>query len=85
MYSNDADTVREALCFFMDEKQGYKTSYVQFPQRYHNINKNDTYSCISRVTHEVQIQIFSLICVKNVKKSFLLRLKLLFFLICFKD
>lgn len=55
MYSNDADTVRDVLCFFMDEKQGYKTSYVQFPQRYHNINKNDTYSSISRVIHEIEL------------------------------
>ncbi|KAI7985499.1 Cellulose synthase-like protein E6 [Camellia lanceoleosa] len=28
MYSNDSDAIKEALCFFMDEKHGHKTSYV---------------------------------------------------------
>lgn len=57
MYSNDSDSIREALCFFMDEEKGYKTSYVQYPQRYYNINKNDTYSNIQRVVHEVSFEI----------------------------
>lgn len=55
MYSNDSDSIREALCFFMDEEKGYKTSYVQYPQRYYNINKNDTYSNIQRVVHEIEL------------------------------
>ncbi|KAI7981488.1 Cellulose synthase-like protein E6 [Camellia lanceoleosa] len=29
MYSNDSDAIKEALCFFMDEKHGHKTSYIE--------------------------------------------------------
>ncbi|KAM4092146.1 hypothetical protein ACB094_06G015400 [Castanea mollissima] len=45
MYANDADTVREALCFFMDDKRGHEISFVQYPQNYDNIMKNDIYGC----------------------------------------
>ncbi|KAL2475994.1 Cellulose synthase-like protein E1 [Abeliophyllum distichum] len=44
MYANDPDTIRDALCFFMDEKKGHQISYVQYPQRFSNITKNDIYS-----------------------------------------
>ncbi|KAK7299922.1 hypothetical protein RJT34_10751 [Clitoria ternatea] len=44
MYSNSADTIREILCFFMDEKNGHDIAYVQFPQCYNNITKNDHYA-----------------------------------------
>ncbi|CAI9772785.1 unnamed protein product [Fraxinus pennsylvanica] len=44
MYSTDPDAIRDALCFFMDEKQGQQISYVQYPQSYENITKNDIYS-----------------------------------------
>ncbi|KAL3352503.1 hypothetical protein AABB24_020479, partial [Solanum stoloniferum] len=55
MYSNDPDAIRESLCFFMDEKQGYKVAYVQYPQRYNNATKNDIYGNIARVTHEIEL------------------------------
>ncbi|KAI7981613.1 Cellulose synthase-like protein E6 [Camellia lanceoleosa] len=51
MYSNDSDAIKEALCFFMDEKHGHKTSYVQHPQSYNNITKNDIYSNVASTTH----------------------------------
>ncbi|XP_060673780.1 cellulose synthase-like protein E6 isoform X1 [Ziziphus jujuba] len=44
MYANDADTIREILCFFMDEKEGHEVAYVQLPQNYDNLTKNDIYS-----------------------------------------
>ncbi|CAI9760367.1 unnamed protein product [Fraxinus pennsylvanica] len=44
MYSNDPDAIWDALCFFMDEKQGQQISYVQYPQSFENITKNDLYS-----------------------------------------
>ncbi|XP_049345478.1 cellulose synthase-like protein E6 [Solanum verrucosum] len=55
MYSNDPDAIRESLCFFMDEKQGYKVAYVQYPQRYNNATKNDIYGNVARVTHEIEL------------------------------
>ncbi|KAF3783546.1 Cellulose synthase-like protein E6 [Nymphaea thermarum] len=43
MYSNDSQSVRDALCFFMDEKTGRQVAFVQFPQRFNNVTKNDIY------------------------------------------
>ncbi|KAI7993157.1 Cellulose synthase-like protein E6 [Camellia lanceoleosa] len=45
MYSNDSDAIKEALCFFMDEKHGHKTSYVQHPQSYNNIQEQYLFEC----------------------------------------
>ncbi|KAI8018846.1 Cellulose synthase-like protein E6 [Camellia lanceoleosa] len=55
MYSNDSDAIKEALCFFMDEKHGHKTSYVQHPQSYNNITKNDIYSNVASTTHLIEL------------------------------
>ncbi|KAM7499011.1 hypothetical protein LguiA_023425 [Lonicera macranthoides] len=55
MYSNDTDTVRDAMCFFMDEKQGHEISYVQFPQRYENITKNDIYGNEVSPVHKIEL------------------------------
>lgn len=41
MYSNDLDAIKDALCFFMDEERGHEVSYVQFPQNYNNLKKNN--------------------------------------------
>ena len=43
MYSNNSEIVREALCFFMDEEKGHEIAYVQFPQDYNNLTRNDLY------------------------------------------
>jgi len=43
MYSNNSKSVRDALCFFMDEEKGHKIAYVQFPQSFENVTKNDLY------------------------------------------
>ncbi|TKY57409.1 Cellulose synthase protein E6 [Spatholobus suberectus] len=43
MYSNNADTIKEILCFFLDETKGHDIAYVQFPQCYNNITKHDHY------------------------------------------
>lgn len=53
MYANDADTVREAVCFFMDERKGHEISFVQFPQNFENITKNDIYGCSCSVVNKV--------------------------------
>ncbi|RZC81979.1 hypothetical protein C5167_044568 [Papaver somniferum] len=42
MYSNDPTTPLQMLCFMLDSKMS-KYGYVQFPQRFHGINKNDIY------------------------------------------
>ncbi|KAF7815987.1 cellulose synthase-like protein E6 [Senna tora] len=54
MYSNNADTIQEALCFFMDQKQGHHIAYVQFPQNFNNINKNDLYANSFPVSSQIE-------------------------------
>ncbi|XP_031478905.1 cellulose synthase-like protein E6 isoform X2 [Nymphaea colorata] len=54
MYSNDSQSVRDALCFFMDEKTGSRTAFVQFPQRFDNITKNDIYDASLLLFTEVE-------------------------------
>ncbi|CAL1373630.1 unnamed protein product [Linum trigynum] len=45
MYSNDPKTPLRAMCYFCDPNLGPENSaYVQFPQKYHGINKNDIYA-----------------------------------------
>ncbi|KAJ3677536.1 hypothetical protein LUZ60_003260 [Juncus effusus] len=43
MYSNNSDSIRDALCFFLDEEKGQNIGFVQYPQNYNNLTKNDTY------------------------------------------
>ncbi|XP_073124446.1 cellulose synthase-like protein E6 [Henckelia pumila] len=55
MYANDPDAIQDALCFFLDEKQGKSISYVQHPQRYSNITKNDIYANVAYATNEFEL------------------------------
>ncbi|PON31559.1 Cellulose synthase [Parasponia andersonii] len=55
MYSNNADTIRETLCFFMDEKKGDEFAFVQFPQKYNNLTKNDIYTNNASQIDEVEL------------------------------
>lgn len=43
MYSNNSETIKDALCFFMDEERGHEFAFIQLPQHYNNITKNDIY------------------------------------------
>ncbi|KAI3693699.1 hypothetical protein L1987_76649 [Smallanthus sonchifolius] len=53
MYSNDPETPLRALCYFMDPNADPKLGFVQFPQRFSTINKNDIYA--SEFKPETQI------------------------------
>ncbi|EXB51025.1 Cellulose synthase-like protein E6 [Morus notabilis] len=55
MYSNNADTIQEILCFFMDEKKGDEFAFVQFPQYYNNTTKNDVYANVCAAANEVEL------------------------------
>lgn len=55
MYANNPDAIREALCFFMDDKRGHEIAFVQYPQRFRNITKNDIYASHVHVVPEVYI------------------------------
>ncbi|KAJ6423706.1 hypothetical protein OIU84_024641 [Salix udensis] len=54
MYSNDPLAVRDALCFFMDEEKSHDIAFVQFPQCFANVTKNDPYSSFMRVITDVE-------------------------------
>ena len=43
MYSNDPQTPLRALCYLLDPSMDPKLGYIQFPQIFHGINKNDIY------------------------------------------
>lgn len=48
-YSNNSQSLRDALCFFMDDKQSLNIAFVQYPQCFDNITKNDLYGNYLRV------------------------------------
>ncbi|XP_077214534.1 cellulose synthase-like protein E6 [Tasmannia lanceolata] len=55
MYSNNSESVRDALCFFMDEEKGHDIGFVQFPQSFNNLTKNDLYASSLRIVSEVDL------------------------------
>ncbi|XP_062088075.1 cellulose synthase-like protein E6 isoform X3 [Humulus lupulus] len=58
MYSNNSESVRDALCFFLDEKKGQELAFVQFPQAFENLTENDIYGSSLRVLMEVELRGF---------------------------
>ncbi|KAJ7960952.1 putative Cellulose synthase [Quillaja saponaria] len=54
MYSNNSQSLRDALCFLMDEEKGHEIAFVQFAQKFENITKNDIYSNSLRIIFEVE-------------------------------
>ncbi|GJZ77991.1 cellulose synthase-like protein E6 [Tanacetum coccineum] len=52
MYSNNSESIRDAMCFFMDQSN---IAFVQFPQNFDNLTRNDVYSNSLRVINEVEI------------------------------
>ncbi|OVA19763.1 Cellulose synthase [Macleaya cordata] len=54
MYSNSSESIRDALCFFMDEEKGHEIAYVQFPQNFNNISKHDLYGGALAVIRDVE-------------------------------
>ncbi|KAG6577129.1 Cellulose synthase-like protein G3, partial [Cucurbita argyrosperma subsp. sororia] len=43
MYSNDPQTPARVLCYLLDAKLATHLGYVQFPQHFHGVSKNDIY------------------------------------------
>ncbi|XP_065625172.1 cellulose synthase-like protein E6 isoform X1 [Quercus suber] len=55
MYSNNSKSVRDALCFFMDEEKENEVGFVQFPQAFENLTKNDVYSSSLNVATKMEM------------------------------
>ncbi|KAK4341926.1 hypothetical protein RND71_037742 [Anisodus tanguticus] len=53
MYSNNSNSIQDALCFFMDEERSHEIAFVQFPQSFENTTKNEVYGSL-RVIDEVE-------------------------------
>lgn len=53
MYANNSKSALEALCILLDEKEGKEIAFVQFPQFYDNLTRNDLYGSMMRVIADV--------------------------------
>ncbi|XP_028785454.1 cellulose synthase-like protein E1 [Neltuma alba] len=54
MASNSSESVRDALCFFMDEEKGHEIAFVQFPQNFVGVTKNDLYANHMQVFNKLE-------------------------------
>ncbi|KAM6552579.1 hypothetical protein CsatB_013341 [Cannabis sativa] len=54
MYTNNSQSIKDALCFLLDEEQGHEIAYVQFPQKFENVTKNDLYGNDLRTISSVE-------------------------------
>ncbi|KAL6657841.1 hypothetical protein ACP70R_005621 [Stipagrostis hirtigluma subsp. patula] len=48
-YINNSQALRAAVCFMLDQRQGDNTAFVQFPQRFDNVDPTDRYGNHNRV------------------------------------
>ncbi|KAK8328680.1 hypothetical protein V6Z12_A11G268000 [Gossypium hirsutum] len=55
MYSNNSKTIKSSLCIFMDEEKGDEIGYVQFPQCFYNLTKNEIYGSSLRVLLQLEV------------------------------
>eukprot|EP00253_Pinus_taeda_P021006 PITA_21006 len=55
-YINNSKAIREAMCFMMDPQVGRKVCYVQFPQRFDGIDRNDRYANRNTVFFDINMK-----------------------------
>ncbi|PSS31134.1 Cellulose synthase A catalytic subunit 5 [UDP-forming] like [Actinidia chinensis var. chinensis] len=55
-YINNSKSLREAMCFMMDPLLGKRVCYVQFPQRFDGIDKNDRYANRNTVFFDINMK-----------------------------
>ncbi|CAK9202006.1 unnamed protein product [Sphagnum troendelagicum] len=55
-YINNSKAIREAMCFMMDPTVGKKVCYVQFPQRFDGIDRNDRYANHNTVFFDINMK-----------------------------
>lgn len=56
-YINNSKAIREAMCFMMDPWHGKTVCYVQFPQRFDGIDRNDRYANRNTVFFDVSCKL----------------------------
>ncbi|GMJ00456.1 cellulose synthase like G3, ARABIDOPSIS THALIANA CELLULOSE SYNTHASE-LIKE G3 [Hibiscus trionum] len=52
-YSNDPRTPLRVLCYVLDPEIQKNLAYIQFPQEFHGLNKNDIYACEHKRLYKV--------------------------------
>ncbi|OWM90018.1 hypothetical protein CDL15_Pgr026931 [Punica granatum] len=55
-YINNSKALREAMCFMMDPNLGKQVCYVQFPQRFDGIDRNDRYANRNTVFFDINLR-----------------------------
>ncbi|CAM6102083.1 unnamed protein product [Calypogeia fissa] len=55
-YINNSQALREAMCFMMDPTIGKRCCYVQFPQRFDGIDRNDRYANHNTVFFDINLK-----------------------------
>nr|QBI56907.1 cellulose synthase A3 [Agave tequilana] len=55
-YINNSKALREAMCFLMDPNVGPSVCYVQFPQRFDGIDRNDRYANRNTVFFDINLR-----------------------------
>ncbi|KAJ8899197.1 hypothetical protein K2173_012373 [Erythroxylum novogranatense] len=55
-YINNSKALREAMCFLMDPNLGIHVCYVQFPQRFDGIDRNDRYANCNTVFFDINLR-----------------------------
>ncbi|CAB4298542.1 unnamed protein product [Prunus armeniaca] len=55
-YINNSKALREAMCFLMDPNLGKNVCYVQFPQRFDGIDRNDRYANRNTVFFDINLR-----------------------------
>ncbi|PKU69698.1 Cellulose synthase-like protein E2 [Dendrobium catenatum] len=53
MCANNVESIRDALCFFMDEERGHEYAFVQFPHNFENLTQQDLYASSFKMIHKV--------------------------------
>ncbi|KAJ7954756.1 Cellulose synthase [Quillaja saponaria] len=56
MYCNDPTSARQAMCFHLDPQMSRTLSFVQFPQVFYNVSKNDIYDGQARAAFKTKWQ-----------------------------
>lgn len=58
MYCNDPTSARQAMCFHLDPEMSKDLGFVQYPQTFYNVSKNDIYDGQTRSAYKVHIYIY---------------------------
>ncbi|KAJ0092159.1 hypothetical protein Patl1_25192 [Pistacia atlantica] len=56
MFCNDPNSAKQAMCFHLDPQMSHNLAFVQYPQVFYNVSKNDIYDGQSRSAYKTKWQ-----------------------------